>query len=237
MVMAGDVEHVLARHGQDGHDLVAEPARDVAHILFRLVRTVHHADDPIHLRVGVGGGDHAARPFLLRGGGGFAVEVDEQHATHVVGVVALIRSRCVALVVDAVDEEVRLPVGHPVVVVDLVIADRRHDGHVLRQRLGLPEVQVLVVVQRADVDLVAVVDDDVDDLFQRLAVQRFDLRARRVQHRQVAALVADLVVARDEDAVLAADLRRVRLRAEAEHVRYRRGGAHAVVVEAVRRKA
>ena len=231
-VMVGtDVQRVLAGAGQYRHGGVAEPLRYVADVLLRLIGPMHDADHPVHIRIDVRGGHHLAQPFGLRGKTGFGIQIDQQHTADLMRVVAFIGCGGDALVADAVVEVVRAPVGQARVVIGFVIAQRGHDGQIAGHHGRRLHVHEFVVIQRADIDLVAVVQHQVHRLFQRLAGQRLDLGLRRLQQRRMAVVVAQLVVTGHQNAEMTALARCGRLGAEAEHRRQLAAGAHAIAVQ------
>ncbi len=237
MMMPGDVEHVFLRRREDAHPRIAQLLRDVADVLLGLIRVVEQADDPVHRAVLIGGVHHTSKPGLLRGIRCLAVEVHEQHATDLVRVVAFVRGAGDVLVAHALVVKVRLVEREAAVAVELVVTHRSHGGQVPRDGRIHLEMHLLVLIERAAVDLVAHHHREIHRSFEGLRIQRLEFRFGGAHQLLETIVRDDLVVAHHEHADMAVRCTDDGLRAEAEDLRSLAAGLYAVIVEGIGLKA
>ena len=199
VMMGTDGEDVFGGLSEDRGDGIAEPRGDIADVLFRLIRAMDEGDDELHLGVVFRGVDDLRDPGSLGGGGVFAVRVEEEDIADVIGVIGIVAGAGDTGVGEVSVVKMRAVEGEGGIAIGFVIADQGHDREVRGDLLFLEEVDILVLVERADVDLVTDIEEDIDRFFDGETVFGDDGGFRASDDGFVAGLVFDLVVADDEE--------------------------------------
>ena len=156
-------------------------------------------------------------------------QANKEHPSYLIGIVVL-RAACYAPIRKILVVIVCRIVFHAWVAIGLMISHHRHRGEVGREKFRLVDMNLLILLQRAGIHLVADIHNHLY-VFGNVAIAFFHLSLRSLKEPFVSASRLDLVIAHQQDAhfLLAADNRR-----RAEAIGFRRAsGSYFIAVGGV----